>query len=476
MLQVRQLAGIKVGEWATDGPAGPGKGSGVLAFRRGQSGALLAYFRFTRANGGRGAYPIGQLAERGRAGLTLAEARDKAGELATIYLAGHKDIDTYLESRERQEREAAEVAEAERVAKATAEAAQAALEALTVREAWDRYVSERTPRWSALHLRDHRAMAQGGGEDRQRRPEVKTAPGPLAPLMGMRLMDLTPAVVEALANSEAATRPTRLRLAIRLLKAFLRWCGEDPELKTLVDPSAASTRKIRETAGQGQAKNDNLEKGQLAAWFKAVRGISNPTISAYLQILLLTGARREELAGLKWEDVNFLWGSIHLRDKVDEAGRTIPMTYYVGGLLRDLMARNETPPPLPRRLRDTPEEDRPEWKPSPWVFASRTAASGRMVEPSIAHRRACQVAGLEVTLHGLRRSFGTLSEWVELPAGVVYQLMGHKPSATAEKHYRRRPLDLLKVHHQKLEDWILTEAGIDPLASATPAPKLRIVA
>lgn len=473
MLQIRQLQGIKVGEWATDGPAGPGKGSGVLAFRRGQSGALLAYFRFTRSNGSRGAYPIGQLAERGRAGLTLAEARNKAGELATLYLAGHKDIDTYLETRERQEREAAE---AERIANAAAEAAQAALEALTVREAWDRYVGERATRWSALHLRDHRAIAQEGGEDRQRRPDVKTAPGPLAPIMGMRLMDLTPTVVEALANSEATIRPTRLRLAIRLLKAFLRWCGEDPQLKTLVDPSAASTRKIRETAGQGKAKNDNLERGQLSAWFKAVRAISNPTISAYLQILLLTGARREELAGLRWEDVNFLWQSIHLRDKVEEAGRSIPMTYYVGGLLRDLKARNETSPPLPLRLRDTAEEKRPEWKPSPWVFSSPTAADGRLKEPSIAHRRACQVAGLEVTLHGLRRSFGTLSEWVELPAGVVYQLMGHKPSATAEKHYRRRPLDLLKVHHQKLEDWILAEAGIKPIARATPAPNLRIVA
>ena len=29
--------------------------------------------------------------------------------------------------------------------------------------------------------------------------------------------------------------------------------------------------------------------------------------------------------------------------------------------------------------------------------------------------------------------------------GVVAQIQGHKPSALAEKHYRRRPLDLLRV-------------------------------
>ena len=65
-----------------------------------------------------------------------------------------------------------------------------------------------------------------------------------------------------------------------------------------------------------------------------------------------------------------------------------------------------------------------------------------------------------LTLHGLRRSFKSLTEWLEIPAGVVAQLMGHKPSATAEKHYTVRPLDLLRVHHEKIEAWILEQAGV----------------
>ena len=32
------------------------------------------------------------------------------------------------------------------------------------------------------------------------------------------------------------------------------------------------------------------------------------------------------------------------------------------------------------------------------------------------------------------RSPHVLTEWLEVPAGVVAQIMGHKPSATAEKH------------------------------------------
>jgi intergrase/recombinase len=38
-----------------------------------------------------------------------------------------------------------------------------------------------------------------------------------------------------------------------------------------------------------------------------------------------------------------------------------------------------------------------------------------------------------------------------VPTGVVAQLMGHKPSATAEKHYTVRLLDLLRLHHEKIE-------------------------
>jgi integrase len=39
-----------------------------------------------------------------------------------------------------------------------------------------------------------------------------------------------------------------------------------------------------------------------------------------------------------------------------------------------------------------------------------------------AHERALSAAGLpHLTIHGLRRSFGTLCEWVEVPAGVVAQ-------------------------------------------------------
>lgn len=324
---------------------------------------------------------------------------------------------------------------------------------VTIAEAWAAYLAERRPHWSERHYADHLNLAHAGGVERSRRgwaPGSRTVAGPLAVFMPLRLNQIDDAMVRAWAAKEAATRPARARLALRLLKAFLRWCGDEAAYKEVTDATAASSKKARELVGTPTRKDDVLQREQLAAWFAAVRQIPSPVICVYLQCLLLTGARREELAGLRWEDVNFLWRGLALRDKVD-GSRVTPLTPYVAHLLGSLPRRNE------------------------WVFSSVTSESGRLAEPGIAHRQACAVAGLPgLTLHGLRRSFGTLAEWLECPVGVVAQIQGHRPSAIAEKHYRVRPLDLLRVWHERIEAWILEQAGVSFDANAAPA-SLRVV-
>lgn len=327
--------------------------------------------------------------------------------------------------------------------------AAAAAHAITVGEAWERYLEERRPFWGVLNYRDHVKMAQSGGVQRERLPGVKTLPGPLAELLPLRLADLTAPTIEAWAAKEAKDRPARVRLALRLLKAFLRWAASEPDLKGTADPTAASAKKAREIAGKAKPKNDYIQREQLSAWFAHVRQLQNPVISAYLQCLLLTGARREELAELKWADINFQWCGIELKDKI-EGRRAVPLTPFVAHLLAALPRRNE------------------------WVFSSPASASGRLTEPSIAHRQACSAAGLKLTLHGLRRSFASLCEWLDIPGGISAQIQGHAPQGVREQNYIRRPLDLLRVHHEKIEAWILEQAGIVFDAKVAPGA-LRVV-
>ena len=81
------------------------------------------------------------------------------------------------------------------------------------------------------------------------------------------------------------------------------------------------------------------------------------------------------------------------------------------------------------------------------IKAIDDTATGCLTEPNNPQTRACKAAGLEgLTLHGLRRSFKNLTEWLEVPIDMETQIQGNKPSATAEKHDSVRPLKLLRVH------------------------------
>ena len=333
-----------------------------------------------------------------------------------------------------------------------ADKAAAAAHAVTVGEAWGVYLEARRPHWGERHYSEHFLLVKPGGVASKRAAGGVTAPGILHPLLALALRDLTAPVIEAWAERETQTRPAAARLAWRCLKAFLGWCAEQAEY-ALVLPSAnpAKTKKARQTLGKAGVKQDALLKEQLPAWFDAVRQLPNPVIAAYLQALLLTGARAGEVLALRWDDINTKWRGLTIRDKV-EGTRVIPLTPYVWHLMAALPRRNE------------------------FVFSSIAAAGGCIVIPRKNHHDACAVAGIDgLTIHGLRRSFKSLTEWLEIPAGVVAQIMGHKPSATAEKHYTVRPLDLLRLHHERIEAWILEQAGVQFVAQAAPGA-LRVVA
>jgi len=319
---------------------------------------------------------------------------------------------------------------------------------LTARMAWDAYLKAPHPKWGDKHRTDHKIAANPGGALCKIGGKSAKA-APLAALLCLPLHTITDAVVKEWLEAECQNRPTFAHNSYRKFRTFINWCAGSIDFQHIVQADCCTTSKVKDVVPEKKSKyGDCLQREQLAAWFDAIRKINNPVISSYLQALLITGARRNELQMLKWGDIDFRWCSMTIRDKV-EGVRTIPLTPYLATLLGA----------LPRR--------------SDWVFSSLGAKSGHITEPRIAHNQAIEAAGLpHVSLHGLRRSFGTLSEWVEIPTGVVAQIQGHKPSALAEKHYRRRSIDMLRKWHDQIEAWMLEQAGI---SFVSVAPGLRVV-
>lgn len=390
---------------------------------------------------------------------TIEAARDEARRYQRMIDEGKDPRDVL--------RQEAEARKADDMARAAAEEAQQQeqrRQGVTVGEAWAAYVAARSHKWGDSHKRDHQKAIQPGGErvtrGRKKGQGEYSLPGMVHSLLLEPLKDLTPERVATWMQENNARGPTEAAKNFRLLRAFLNWCAERPEYVGVVRPDACTTSEVKDHVKAVKAKGDSLQREQLALWFEHVRQLGNPVHAAYLQAALLTGARREELTGLRWEDVDFQWKSLTIRDKV-EGQRVIPLTPYVASLLAA----------LPRRtvIRDGEKVS------LPWVFSSPSADSGRLQEPLKPHKNAMAAAGLPpFSLHDLRRSFGTLAEWCEVPVGVVAQIQGHKPSALAEKHYRRRPIDLLRMWHVKIEAWMLEQAGIEQ-PGEEQAPGLRVV-
>ena len=374
---------------------------------------------------------------------SIPEAQAKARELQRL-------IDEGKDPRDLKRDALAAQAEKQAAAAAKAEADKAA--ALTVGDLWPLYLENGKPKrkdaWKPRYRADLEAMAVPGGE-KKKRGQGLTRPGPLYPLLALPLAGVNEDTLKSWYDREAVAGKHQAARALMMFRGVLRWCAARPEYRNLTDRDVGKAAAIVESLPSNTRRTDALEAAQVPGWWAGVEQLSNRTASAYLRALLLTGARREELAALTWANVDFQWRKLTIADKVDTT-RTIPLSPYMAQMLAT----------LPRV--------------GPYVFAS-TGKAGRITDTRASHAKALQSAAIDgLTIHGLRRSFSLLGEAAGAPAGAIAQVMGHKPSATAEG-YRPRSIDALRPFLEQIEAHILSLAGVQFDAKAAPGA-LRVVA
>lgn len=408
--------------WDTDTP--------TLALRATPTGRKTYVFE-SRLNGSTIRINIGTLAD-----WPIEKARVKAQGLKRL-------VDDGTDPRE---------LERDRLAANAAVKAAATAQAVTVRDVWPRYLIEGKPKrkeaFKPRYLADLKAMAVPGGE-KKKRGEGVTRPGPLYPLLALALSEVNEDTLKSWFDVEARAGKHQAARALMMFRGFMRWCSARPEYRALIDRDAGRAAAIVEVLPQVTKRTDCLEAAQLPGWFAGADKLGNRTMATYLKALLITGARREEMAGLRWADVDFRWNRLTLADKVD-ATRVIPLTPYLAQELATLPRINE------------------------FVFASK-AKGGRITEPRAGHAKVMLDAGITtLTIHGLRRSFSLLGESAGAPAGAIAQVMGHKPSATAEG-YRPRSVDALRPYLAQIETHILEQAGIVFDAANAAPGTLRVV-
>lgn len=171
-----------------------------------------------------------------------------------------------------------------------------------------------------------------------------------------------------------------------------------------------------ETA-RGQAKDRVLSADELYQLGRVLRRQENevPGVVAAVRLIALTGLRRGEACGLKWDEVDEAGQCLRL-----ESTKTGRSTRPVGRKAMDL-------------LRYLPREDRINW-----VFP-RSDRKGS-ADMGKAFAALFDTAGLtDARCHDLRRTFASVAADLGFGDATIAELLGHARRGVTARHYIRRP-------------------------------------
>ena len=128
-------------------------------------------------------------------------------------------------------------------------------------------------------------------------------------------------------------RPASRDLALAFITSYLEWCLNEDLVPANV---ARGIKRIRSETEN--ARDVILDDRQLKAVWQASERLDLAHHRAVVQLMILTGQRRSEIAGLTWDDIDWQGMTFKIDAARYKTGRamTIPMTPLVAQILRGL--------------------------------------------------------------------------------------------------------------------------------------------
>ena len=206
------------------------------------------------------------------------------------------------------------------------------------------------------------------------------------------------------------------RMAIRLLKAAFAWACEAKVMKS----NPAAIVKVGKD-GKRSEVIDSQEKYERL--FEAIQRLEDEQkvrrqAADAIKLIAMTGARRGEIAGLRWRHVDLPKGVLVLSSMEHKTGRKTSEARTIGLPLeaRDLISRQASGGP----------DD----------FVFRPSKGSGALSLSKAWRVIRAAAGLSPTLglHGLRHSLATSMALRGFQAAQIMTILGHKNITTAQRY------------------------------------------
>ena len=165
-------------------------------------------------------------------------------------------------------------------------------------------------------------------------------------------------------------------------------------------------------------KTEDLAPDHLSKLLEAISQDHDIQAANFMRMALFTGMRRGELFKLKWDDIDFDRGFIHLRDPKGGQDQTIPLNQVVREILED-----------------HPRDDN-----TPFVFPGRGGKQRTEIRRPIDRIR--KAAGLPKDfrpLHGLRHTYASiLASSGQVDLFVLQKLLTHKTPAMTMRYAHLR--------------------------------------
>lgn len=226
---------------------------------------------------------------------------------------------------------------------------------------------------------------------------------------------------------------------MRMMRSVLNYAKAEMGADVLTNNPVA-TLTAKKAWLRDNARTDHLRNHEIKPFIEAVRGLDNPVMAAYIEFILLTGARRGEAATLRWRDVDVKARTVTFKDTKNHDDRVLPITPRVAELLEQMRAI---------RMGE-------------YVFATmgKDGKPTHITEPRKAMMSANKQAGSAVTVHGLRRTYATVLEGLDCPMYPLKTLLGHSTKGdVTTAHYTQITVERLRPWAEKYEAYMLALIG-----------------
>lgn len=441
------------------------RGAGVFVGRITPAGERLFYFRYSDSAGRRPFLPIGAYHPKGKAGLTLAQAYEKARELSMLYVSGVKDLREHFAQQQADTKQADD--DARRAAEITRREADERERAAEVER--ERRISLRKlfERWRAVDLQPHiradgkRAGRKDGGQYTSEQFERY-----VFPTLGDRAaVDVKKA--DLLTILDGAKADGKLRTA-NVLLADLKQMFAFALVREIIERNPLYTVTRRHAGGTDALRERVLSPDEISKLAKQVpQARLNQRTAAAVWLLLSTGARVGELMGTVWtgpginlktlaelpqaQDVKIgvvdtVAATWYLPTTKNEREHTIHLSAFALAQFEKLAL-----------LREADEDG----SPLPWVFpnttgsgpvcvksfgkqlADRQRPADKRMSGRSKHTESLSLPGGRWTAHDLRRTAGTLMASLGISGDVIDECLNHVIESRVRRTYirDRRPVE-----------------------------------